>query len=300
MTVVVAVGDSIAFGVGDVNTAYGPQAWSGRVSRLISAVNVNLGMTGAVLRDVESRVPEVLAQGPDIVLVSIGGNDIVRGPFDQEEFGDRLAECLESFRSVGAEVVLLTVPDLSRMVQLPGLMGRALHARTHAVNTALLSAAERTSTIIVDRWHDPHTYQDTHLHVDRTHPSAAGFQYLAHRTLAALGLGVVLTPIVEDPAPRRRAIWIATSGLSWVIRRFPLVVRNVVTLLRARPQPGRDCTRCDALSGQQERVLTRPVMRHPAVVLRPVGDRKTLIPSSSSPQTWHVPSPALMSPSMAD
>ena len=115
MTVVVAVGDSIAFGVGDVDTTCGPQAWSGRVSRLISAVNVNLGMTGAVLRDLESRVPEVLAQGPDFVLVSIGGNDIVRGSFDREEFGNRLAACLASFRSVGAEVVLLTVPDLSRM-----------------------------------------------------------------------------------------------------------------------------------------------------------------------------------------
>ena len=289
MTVVVAVGDSIAFGVGDVDHACGPQAWSGRVSRLISAVNVNLGMTGAVLRDVESRVPEVLAQGPDIVLVSIGGNDIVRGPFDREEFGNRLADCLASFRSVGAEVVILTVPDLSRMVQLPGFMGRALHARTHAVNTALVSAAERTSTIIVDRWHDPHTYLHTHLHVDRTHPSSAGFQYLAHCTLAALGFGVVLAPIAGVPAPRRRAIWIATSGLSWVIRRFPLVVRNVVTLMRARPQRGSECTRCDAAIGQD------------AAVALPPGDiGKAIICSSSSPAMWHLPSSVLTSPSMAD
>ena len=267
MTVVVAVGDSIAFGVGDVDTTCGPQAWSGRVSRLISAVNVNLGMTGAVLRDLESRVPEVLAQGPDFVLVSIGGNDIVRGSFDREEFGNRLAACLASFRSVGAEVVLLTVPDLSRMVQMPGFMGRALHARTHAVNAALVSAAERTSTIIVDRWHDPQTYHHTHLHVDRTHPSSAGFQYLAHCTLAALGFGVVLAPIAVVPAPRRRAIWMATSGLSWLIRRFPLVVRNVVTLLRARPQRGRECTRCDALSGGHQWVpmaSTRPSTNRPA------------------------------------
>ena len=249
MTVVVAVGDSIAYGVGDAVAPYGQHAWSGRVSLLINAVNVNLGMTGAVLRDVESRVPKVLAQGPDIVLVSIGGNDIVRGPFDRVEFGNRLAACLASFRSAGAEVVLLTVPDLSRMVRLPGFMGRALHARTHAVNAALVFAAESTSTIIVDRWHDPHTYLPTHLHMDRTHPSSAGFQYLAHRTLASLGLGVVLTPIAAGPAPRRRAYWMATSGLSWLIRRFPLVVRNVVTLLRARPQPGRDCTRCDAAFG---------------------------------------------------
>ena len=300
MTVVVAVGDSIAYGVGDVDTPCGPHTWSGRVSRLISAVNVNLGMTGAILRDVESLVPEVLAHGPDIVLVSIGGNDIVRGPFDRVEFSNRLADCLDSFRSVGAEVVLLTVPDLSRMVQLPGLMGRALHARTHAVNAALLSAAERTSTVIVDRWHDPHTYRHTHLHVDRAHPSAAGFQYLAHRTLAALGLGVEFTPIVEDLAPQRRAIWIATSGLCWVIRRFPLVVRNVVTLLRARPQPGRDCTRCDALAGEQERALTRPVMRQPNVVFLRAGDIKAHIPSPSSYQIWQVPSPAMRSPLMAD
>jgi lysophospholipase L1-like esterase len=244
MTIVVAVGDSIAFGVGDIDQQGGHPAWSGRVSRLIDAVNVNLGQTGAVLHDVESRVTAVLAERPDIVLVSIGGNDIVRGPFDFDDFVDRLATCLASFRSTDATVVVLIIPDLSRTMCMPGLMRRPLHARTHAVNAALTSAAEQTESIVVDRWSDPLSYLRVHMNVDGAHPSPVGYQHLANRTVSLLDLPVTQEPVPSHVDERRRAIWLATTGLAWLVRRFPLALWSVMTLLGARPDHGYECTGC--------------------------------------------------------
>ena len=264
MTLVVAVGDSIAFGIGDIERPGGHPAWSGRVTRLIGGVDVNLGQTGAVLRDVEARVAAVLAERPDIVLVSIGGNDIVRGPLDTDDFADRLAACLASFRSIDATVVVLTVPDLSRTMHLPGFMRRSLHARTHAVNAALMSAAAKTSSVVVDRWSDPRSYLRVHINVDGAHPSPAGYQHLAHRTVAILGLPVTQTPLPSLEDERGRAFWLATSGLAWVIRRFPLAMWSVLTLLRARPDRGCQCTGCDPV-GIQTLVQPTTPFRSPEV-----------------------------------
>jgi lysophospholipase L1-like esterase len=253
VTIVVAVGDSLAYGVGDLQWPGGHPAWSGRVSRLIDAVNVNLGQTGAVLRDVESRVSAVLAERPDIVLVSIGGNDIVRGPFDSDDFESRLAACLASFRSTDATVVVLTIPDLTRTMRMPGCMRRPLHARTHAVNAALRSAADRTASVVVDRWSDPRAYLRVHVNVDGAHPSPAGYQHLADTTVAVLDLPVTQAPVASHVDERRRAIWLATSGVAWVIRRFPLAMWSVMTLLRARPRQGYECTGCDPVVVERAR-----------------------------------------------
>jgi lysophospholipase L1-like esterase len=253
VTIVVAVGDSIAYGVGDIDRPGGHPAWSGRVSRLIDAGNVNLGQTGAVLRDVESRVTAVLAECPDIVLVSIGGNDIVRGPFDSEIFVDRLAACLASFRTTGATVVVLTIPDLSRTMRMPGIMRRPLHSRTHSVNAALTSAAETTASVVVDRWSDPRSYLRMHVSVDGAHPSPAGYQHLANRTVSVLDLPVTQEPMPSHTEEPHRAIWLATSGLAWVVRRFPLAMWSVVTLLLARPDHGHECTGCDPVAAGHDR-----------------------------------------------
>jgi hypothetical protein len=138
-------------------------------------------------------------------------------------------------------------------MRMPESMRRPLHARTHAVNAALRSAAEMTASVVVDRWSDPRAYLRVHVSVDGAHPSPAGYQHLADTTVSVLDLPVTQAPVPSHVDERRRAIWLATSGVAWVIRRFPLAMWSVMTLLRARPRQGYECTGCDPVVVERAR-----------------------------------------------
>ena len=93
MTRVVGLGDSIAAGVGDSVPPGTSAGWSGRLSHRISAErHVNLGKPGALIGDLEARVPAALTFAPDLMLVSIGGNDVVRAGFTGQWRGHSLRE----------------------------------------------------------------------------------------------------------------------------------------------------------------------------------------------------------------
>ncbi len=86
--VVVALGDSITFGVGDgaqgpesVETA--PVGWAAHVARALGASRfVNLAANGARARHLaQTQVPSALMERPDLVLLTVGGNDVLRGDF---------------------------------------------------------------------------------------------------------------------------------------------------------------------------------------------------------------------------
>ena len=83
---VVAIGDSIAYGVGDHPRSAGDISWSGRLARMAGSDDHRIfGYPGAMLKDMRSiQVPALKLVQPDLVLVSIGGNDAVRTGFNAE------------------------------------------------------------------------------------------------------------------------------------------------------------------------------------------------------------------------
>ena len=234
MTRIVALGDSISFGVGEATEAEFKGAWSGRLATAIgSAQHVRYAWPGACVADLgNAQLKATLMSAPDIALVSIGGNDAIRRGFDCTSFAEQLRAALEALRAAVPSIVLVNLPDISRTCAMPKKMRPHLHNRVEQLNCALSAAAAGTGVLLLDRWSDPDVYLPSHLAPDRVHPSSQGYQALAHRTAELLN-----RPIHDSgdeqwlPEPGQ-AWWIATKGVPWVIKRSMLLVPGAISLMR--------------------------------------------------------------------
>ncbi|HBJ72421.1 MAG TPA: hypothetical protein DDY88_01600 [Actinobacteria bacterium] len=234
MTRIVALGDSISFGVGDVRgDGVGP-GWSGRLAAVIgTADHQRLAWPGARLSEMaKTQLAATCIAAPDIALVSIGGNDAIRRGFDADRFASQLRKTLETLQGSVPSVVALTLPDISRTCQIPRSFRSHLQQRVALLNAAILSAAGGTSTLILDRWTDGNAYLDSHLAADRVHPSPCGYQSLAESTAALLGLDSIASTTDDwQEAPRSRW-WLAVHGLPWALKRSVRLVPSALSMLR--------------------------------------------------------------------
>ncbi|MEI7944914.1 MAG: GDSL-type esterase/lipase family protein, partial [Actinomycetes bacterium] len=110
---VVALGDSVTFGVGDDGPNFIGPGWGARVAHQLNATRfLNLSNLGARVRQLsESQLPAALAFRPTISIISIGGNDILRSRFNPAEVECHLEKVVISLKMIGSEVVLLKIPD---------------------------------------------------------------------------------------------------------------------------------------------------------------------------------------------
>lgn len=234
MTSIVALGDSISFGVGDLcGSDVGP-GWSGRLATAIGvADHQRLAWPGAQLSEmVHSQLPATVMSEPDIALVSIGGNDAIRRGFDAYQFSTELRSALDALKSAIPVVVVATLPDISQTCQIPRSLRPHLHRRVDQLNQAILSAAQRAQVQVLDRWTDEHSYLDSHLAADRVHPSALGYQSLAERTARVLGLPTVPSPMESSPQCAVSRWWVAAHGVPWALKRSVRLVPSVLSMLR--------------------------------------------------------------------
>jgi acyl-CoA thioesterase-1 len=99
---VVCLGDSIAAGVGAAPGRGFPEVLAQRLGREV----INDGVPGDTAADGLARLPQVLAQDPWLVIVELGGNDILRQvPIEQTE--EALGEILR--RLLAARVLPVVV-----------------------------------------------------------------------------------------------------------------------------------------------------------------------------------------------
>ncbi|HRC00681.1 MAG TPA: SGNH/GDSL hydrolase family protein, partial [Dermatophilaceae bacterium] len=119
----VAIGDSFTEGLVDED----PDApgvfvgWADRLAEHLDAVAAsagkpfayaNLAIRGRLLADVVGpQLDAALAQGPDLVSIVGGGNDILRPSVDLTEVADRLEAAVVQARAAGADVLLATPTD---------------------------------------------------------------------------------------------------------------------------------------------------------------------------------------------
>lgn len=112
--VILAFGDSLTFGTGAAET----QSYPVILSALIGRNVVRAGVPGEVTARGLQRLPSALAtHKPKIVLLCLGGNDMLRKVDDQIIVAN-LREMIQLIRVQGAAVVLLGVPK-------PALFGGA-------------------------------------------------------------------------------------------------------------------------------------------------------------------------------
>ncbi len=199
--VYVALGDSTAAGVGAEPGGGYPDRLARRLDAAGTPVRlVNLGVPGATAEDLrKDQLPRAVADGPALITLGIGLNDVVRGrPLG--EFARDLEIIADALGRTRATVVVSELPDVSRAPSAHDpTAARALARRLAAYNATLRMVAERHGFAIAELEAASRRAFTGHPELfakDGFHPSARGYEAWAN----------VLLPVVQAAlAPRVQA-----------------------------------------------------------------------------------------------
>ena len=243
MTFVMSLGDSISHGIGDSGPECVGPAWGGRLAHRIDArEHRNLSFPGAQSGHLlHLQVPAAVWLKPDLALISIGGNDVLRSSFDPLRIAHDLKSSIARLDEVGTQVVVLGLPDPRRTVPAPRLIRTALSRRTAAVNAALEHAVAGSSALLLRMWDNPNTYHRSLWHIDRMHPSPKGHEYLASLVITRLGLEAVRAPLAIAPTSGSSTLWLLRNGSVWCAKRsvdlLPGLLRMAIEHINDRSAP---------------------------------------------------------------
>jgi lysophospholipase L1-like esterase len=169
---VLALGDSLTEGVG-VKTE---EAWPAKLAETTGWVVTNGGVSGNTSDDALQRLPALLEQHkPMLVLVMLGGNDMLRKQ-PQQETVVNLARIIALIKVNGAKPVLLATPQ-------PSLAG-AVFQHLSAPDFYRELAEAQQVPLVEDAMAE--VLSDPQLKVDQLHPNAAGHALFAGKILEEL------------------------------------------------------------------------------------------------------------------
>ncbi|MBZ0132308.1 MAG: arylesterase [Rhodocyclaceae bacterium] len=171
-SVVLALGDSLTAGYGVAPE----QAWPALLAGKTGWKIINGGISGDKSGDALARLPALLdAHAPKLVLVTLGGNDMLRKR-PEEETRANLARILELARGHDAQPVLLATPR-------PSVAGVLFQNLTPPAFYAEIAEARKVP-LIGDAV--PEVLSDPDLKLDPLHPNAEGHAALAGKAFDAL------------------------------------------------------------------------------------------------------------------
>lgn len=171
-TQVVALGDSLTAG----NGVSAQEAWPSLLAARTGWVIINGGVSGDTSAGGLSRLPALLDEhSPKLVLVSLGGNDMLRKVPETETIAN-LERILALVRAQGAHAVLLATPR-------PSLAGAVFNALSAA--DFYRQIAESKKIPLIEKAL-PEVLSDVNLKGDPLHPNAAGHSLLADKIFASL------------------------------------------------------------------------------------------------------------------
>ncbi len=169
---VLALGDSLTAGYGVAAEEAWPHLLAGKTGWQIT----NGGISGDTSSGALQRLPLLLEEhDPALVLVALGGNDMLRHVPQAETVGN-LEQIIALIRAHGAQPVLLATPQ-------PSLAGAAFHNLSAADFYRQVADAQRVP-LIEDAIADVLSNPD--LKVDALHPNAAGHVLLAGKIFEEL------------------------------------------------------------------------------------------------------------------
>lgn len=225
MSTLVALGDSVTVGVGDVGT---PSGWAAHLSWALGMTSFrNQAQIGARARDVtRGQLQAACALHPALATVLAGGNDVLRGDFRAADVGVHVECAVDRLSRRGADVLVVLLHDPRKTLPGPRIVREVLGERAVEVNAevrARLAGAERVA--IIDPGASPITATRAAWSVDRLHPSAFGHRALAEmalKALAPMGWGQcrdLLSPCESQPTNLTKAWWLARHGTPWFAKR---------------------------------------------------------------------------------
>lgn len=100
---IVAVGDSLTVGYGST------LSYTKNLEQISGYSILNKGFNGAKTEDIVRDLPDILEDKPKLVLLSIGGNDMLR-KIEDEKIKNNLEEIIVTLKESNIEVVLISQP----------------------------------------------------------------------------------------------------------------------------------------------------------------------------------------------
>jgi lysophospholipase L1-like esterase len=181
---VVVMGDSIAQGLREPVPGYRDLSWAQRLAAAFTlarprAVVFNLARRDLTASEIRaSQLDAALGLGPELVVVTAGGNDALRRDWDPGRVADELRATLQPLRAAGADTLTM---DLFDTTHNPYVAPR--RARPFAARIAELVEVTRAVSAELGGWH-------ARL---RDHPAAADADIYARDGLHlnARGHGIV-------------------------------------------------------------------------------------------------------------
>ena len=163
---ILAFGDSLTAGFG----APAGESYPDQLSRLIGRPVINRGRDGDTIADGAARLPlDVLAERPAIVIVLLGGNDLLQKK-DLDESFEQLRGMIQRMQ---AEGIMVVVVGLKAVAPIGGLGGR--YSRL----------ARRTGCVWIPDILDGVLGRPS-LMADSIHPNQKGYEIMARRIAGAL------------------------------------------------------------------------------------------------------------------
>ncbi len=101
--VIVAFGDSLTAGKGAGGERY---TYPALLAKLTGKTVLNMGLSGDTAANAPTRLPEVLAAHPQMVLIEFGGNDRIRG-LGAEGASQSIAQIVDAVQAAGAIAVIV-------------------------------------------------------------------------------------------------------------------------------------------------------------------------------------------------
>jgi lysophospholipase L1-like esterase len=235
---IIALGDSSVFGVGDHGDAIPSvgAGWAGRLAHDLTAGNfINVAKNGARARHItKHQLSAAHAFRPDLALVCIGTNDVLRGDFSPEEIKDSLITVIETLSENSAVIILLGLPDPISTAPGPLALRKILSARVTLINEIYIELSERENVILVPTWDSKIAHERRMWHVDRMHPSAIGHQLIAdlvRRKLALPRRSAKKLSTSINMSKKFELYWLITNGAKWFAKRSVDLVPALIWLM---------------------------------------------------------------------
>ena len=160
---VVALGDSLTYGYGaNPKTAY-PTV----LAELSKWNVVNAGVNGDTSADVLTRVNEVTEQNPDLVLLGVGGNDVLQR-VQPETTRANITATIDTLKSANIDVVLIAEPYFSASALFGRVSDNPLYEDIADAKEVPLYSGGWSAVL-----------SDDTLKSDRIHANAAGYRQFA-------------------------------------------------------------------------------------------------------------------------
>lgn len=190
MTALVALGDSITYGHGGMQSGLGSQSWAMWLAEAMELPFVRLAVNGATAADVVREQVPRLRGGYAVGCLYVGVNDVRDVDWDAAAYERDLRAAAQALATGCDRVVMATLPlDLG----LP-----PAGAKVGEANAAVERVAGEAGAVVVD-------LRDfsgaAHVWADRVHATALGQVEIADRAARALGAPLPSQTVVDVPRP---------------------------------------------------------------------------------------------------